>query len=145
DDDRPRRVYVMPYGLSERTCHRDLIGAAIGGAAGGLAGNQFGKGKGRTAATIGGVVIGALVGGALRHALDDADQACVGQVLEHVPDRERVGWRGRESYAVVPTRTYQNAGRYCREYQTEATISGRLQSVYGTACRQPDGSWQIIN
>src|SRR5262249_7955888 len=57
DDAGPRRVYVMPYGLSERTCHRDLIGAAIGGAAGGLAGNQIGKGNGRTAATIGGVVI----------------------------------------------------------------------------------------
>jgi surface antigen len=146
DDEGPRRVYVMPYGLSERTCHRDLIGAAIGGAAGGLAGSQIGRGNGRTAATIGGVVIGALVGGAVGRAMDDVDQACVGQVLEHVPDRERIGWRGHESgYAVVPTRTYQNAGRYCREYQTEATVGGRVQSVYGTACRQSDGSWQIVN
>jgi surface antigen len=146
DEDEPRRVYVRPYGLSERTCHRDLIGAAIGGAAGGLAGSRVGHGNGRTAATVGGVVIGALFGGLIGQAMDEVDQACVSQVLEHVPDREAINWRGRDAgYEVVPTRTFQTAGRYCREYQTRAEIGGRLQTVYGTACRQPDGDWQIVN
>lgn len=34
---------------------------------------------------------------------------------------------------------------YCREYQTTARINGALQKTYGTACRQPDGSWRIVN
>jgi hypothetical protein len=33
----------------------------------------------------------------------------------------------------------------CREYQSSAVIDGRKQPTYGTACRQPDGSWRIIN
>jgi hypothetical protein len=33
----------------------------------------------------------------------------------------------------------------CREYATTAEIGGRMQRVIGTACRQPDGSWQVIS
>jgi surface antigen len=43
-----------------------------------------------------------------------------------------------------PMRSWEVAdGRYCREYQTVATVGGRRQQAYGTACRQPDGSWQM--
>ncbi|HEX6979265.1 MAG TPA: hypothetical protein VF342_08190 [Alphaproteobacteria bacterium] len=46
----------------------------------------------------------------------------------------------------VPTRDFtQPDGRYCREYQRTATIGGRPQQVYGTACLMPDGSWQIAD
>ena len=31
---------------------------------------------------------------------------------------------------------------YCREYQRNVTIGGRVQNMYGTACLQPDGSWR---
>ena len=37
------------------------------------------------------------------------------------------------------------SGRYCREYTTEAVVGGRTKQVYGTACRQPDGSWQLVS
>ena len=33
----------------------------------------------------------------------------------------------------------------CREYQSTTTIAGQPESVVGTACRQPDGTWRIIN
>lgn len=32
---------------------------------------------------------------------------------------------------------------YCREYQQTVTIGGTTQQGHGTACLQPDGSWQI--
>ena len=32
----------------------------------------------------------------------------------------------------------------CREYQGSVTINGRQEPVYGTACRQSDGSWRIV-
>lgn len=36
-----------------------------------------------------------------------------------------------------------NHGRYCREYQTTATIGGKRERLYGTACMMPDGSWRF--
>ncbi len=33
----------------------------------------------------------------------------------------------------------------CREVQTTVTIGGKPQQAYGTACRQPDGSWRFTN
>ncbi|MGF1611509.1 MAG: hypothetical protein ACFCUQ_19055 [Kiloniellales bacterium] len=50
-----------------------------------------------------------------------------------------------DRFEVVPTRDYRTAqGRYCREYQATATVGGRPQQTYGTACLQPDGDWQIV-
>ena len=44
---------------------------------------------------------------------------------------------------VHPHRTER--GPYCREYPATAVVGGRPRPVYGTACRQPDGSWQIVS
>jgi hypothetical protein len=32
----------------------------------------------------------------------------------------------------------------CRDYTTTETIDGRPQTVTGSACQQPDGSWRIV-
>lgn len=155
DDDRdysavapPPAVVAMPYGLDQRVCYRDMIGAALGGATGGLIGSNIGKGKGRTVATVGGVLVGLFVGGRIGRNMDQLDQACAGQVLEHVPDRQTVVWQGQGEgggYWVTPTRSYDAGnGRYCREYTSDAIIAGRKQQTYGTACRQPDGTWEIV-
>lgn len=32
---------------------------------------------------------------------------------------------------------------YCREYTQHFNVGGRIQEGYGTACMQPDGSWEI--
>jgi hypothetical protein len=36
-------------------------------------------------------------------------------------------------------------GEECREYQGTAQIGESQQPIYGTACRQPDGTWRIVN
>ncbi len=33
---------------------------------------------------------------------------------------------------------------YCREYTKNVTVGRRIQEAYGTACLQPDGSWQVV-
>lgn len=33
-------------------------------------------------------------------------------------------------------------GKYCREYTESFNIGGREETGYGTACLQPDGSWE---
>jgi hypothetical protein len=37
------------------------------------------------------------------------------------------------------------AGDYCREYQKSIRVGGHIESGYGTACMQPDGSWMIVS
>lgn len=36
-------------------------------------------------------------------------------------------------------------GRYCREFQQKVTVGGKTENAYGTACRQPDGTWEIVS
>lgn len=33
----------------------------------------------------------------------------------------------------------------CREYQRQIQIDGKMQMAHGTACRQPDGSWRLVD
>lgn len=145
---RPEAVYVPPIDLSSRRCDRQTLGVLLGGAAGGALGSTVTKGDGKVAAIIGGTILGMIVGGSVGRYMDDVDQACVGQALEHAGDGQTIHWNQpdrNQRYDVTPTRTYQvSDGRYCREYQTTATVGGRVQETYGRACRQPDGSWQIV-
>ncbi len=36
-------------------------------------------------------------------------------------------------------------GRYCREFQKEIVVGGRIRNGYGRACMQPDGSWEVVS
>jgi len=46
---------------------------------------------------------------------------------------------------VTPTKTYETAAGPCREYTIDAIIGGSTEKIYGTACRQADGSWKVQN
>ncbi len=144
----PDLAYAPPIDFARGRCEHEVLGALLGGATGGLIGSQIGKGDGRTAAIIGGSILGLIVGGSIGRSMDEIDQNCVGQALEHAGDGETIRWNSPDdgtSYQVTPQRTYQvSDGRYCREYQTTATVGGRVQETYGKACRQPDGAWQIV-
>lgn len=129
-------------------CNRELVGGLMGAAAGGLVGSQIGKGDGRLAATAGGAVLGLLLGGSIGRSMDQVDQTCVGRALEQAPTGTPVAWRNPDNgrqYQVTPVRTFPTSdGRFCREYTTEVVIGGGIESAHGTACRQPDGTWQKV-
>ncbi|MGE5503504.1 MAG: glycine zipper 2TM domain-containing protein [Actinomycetota bacterium] len=142
----------LPYGFNRGTCDRGLVsgevvGDVVGGLAGGLLGSRVGRGSGRTAATIGGTLVGVLVGGSVGRSMDTIDQGCVAGGLNYLPDNRAIAWQGDggADYRMVPVRSWNQGGSYCREYQTVAMIGGHRQVAYGTACRQPDGQWQIVN
>ena len=141
-------AYRAPFGIDIGLCNRDLLGGVLGGAAGGIVGSRIGKGSGRTAATIGGTIVGVVIGGSIGRAMDRIDYGCFGQALEHAPDSRPVIWQNPSGarYQVIPHEFYENrAGRYCREFTTTATIGGRTEQIYGTACRQPDGAWELVS
>jgi surface antigen len=131
---------------------KEVVGTLAGGALGGLAGAQIGRGSGQLAATAAGALLGALLGSEVGGSLDRADQAYMRQTTQHALDEVPSGtastWRNPDSGnygTVTPTRTYQVAGgQYCREFQQTVTVGGRIEEAHGTACREPDGSWRIV-
>ncbi len=126
----------------------EQAGMVIGGILGGVLGSEVGSGSGRTAAIIAGTLAGAAIGGAVGQNMDASDRHRTAQTLETVRTGVPSRWQNPDTgneYTVVPTRTYETASGPCREYTIDARIGGRPETVYGTACRQPDGSWQVQN
>lgn len=127
---------------------KERAGTVIGGVLGGVLGAQVGEGHGRTVAIIAGALAGAAIGGSVGKSMDDNDRRKVAQTLEGVRTGVPSTWRNPDTgvqYAVTPTRTYDTASGPCREFTTEAIIGGKRETVYGTACRQQDGSWKVQN
>ncbi|MGH6960966.1 MAG: glycine zipper domain-containing protein [Dongiaceae bacterium] len=138
--------YPVPYGIDSGRCNRDVIGAVVGGVAGGAVGAGVADDDDRTVGIIAGTVVGALLGGLVGDAMDDADYACMGQAFEYARDGRPVTWQDPNgaTYRVMPQDTYEDSGRYCRKYTTTALIDGRAETVAGTTCRRPDGSWELV-
>jgi len=121
-----------------------LGGAALGGGIAALAG-------GGTGAIVGATLGGALLGGFIGNRLDARDKQMATQAAQRAFNNSQSGkptvWNNPDSGnsgSITPTRTYQLAnGTYCREYSQTITVSGEQHEAYGTACRQPDGSWKI--
>ncbi|WP_018871924.1 RT0821/Lpp0805 family surface protein [Thioalkalivibrio sp. ALJ16] len=127
---------------------QEQAGMVIGGVLGGALGSQVGSGRGRTAAIIAGTLVGAAIGGSVGQSMDEVDRLKTAQTLESVRTGVPSQWVNPDSgnqYTVVPTRTYESTAGPCREYTIDAVIGGQTEQVYGTACRQPDGSWRIQN
>jgi surface antigen len=123
-------------------------GMIIGGILGGVLGNQVGSGSGRTAATVIGAMIGTTIGGNVGRSMDKTDRLKVSHSLETVRTGVETSWKNPDTgyqYRVVPTRTYERAEGPCREYTLDASIGGKNEQIYGTACRQADGSWKVKN
>ncbi len=124
---------------------REQTGMVVGGALGGLVGSQVGSGHGRIAATIIGALAGAAIGGSIGHSMDETDRLKTAAALEDTRTGVPSAWRNPDTgyeYSVTPTRTYETNAGPCREYTIDAIIGGKREKVYGTACRQRDGSWQ---
>jgi surface antigen len=128
-------------------------GAVLGGAAGGLIGAQFGGGAGAVAATAAGALLGLFAGSEAGKSLDRADQLHAAETTQAALDGNQAGtastWIDPDSIhsgTVTPLRSYKTPqGQYCREFQQTVTIEGKTEQAYGTACRQSDGTWKIVD
>ena len=135
-------LLALSLGACESYGQKETGGTLIGAGLGGLLGSQFGGGTGKLAMTALGVVGGGLLGNSLGRSR--ASQQAVA-----APIGETITWSNPQSGnygTVTPTREgYQSTtGAYCREYQQEIVVGGQRQQGYGQACRQPDGSWQVV-
>jgi surface antigen len=149
---------VVLAGASVAACSADsgpkeVGGTAVGAVAGGLIGNAIGGSAGnRFAGTVLGAAVGGFLGNRIGAALDDEDRrrayAAQMQALEAGPSGSPVAWRNPDSgrYGnVVPGPAYQANGSTCRSYTHTIYIDGNPQTGRGTACRNPDGTWTLVN
>jgi surface antigen len=153
-----RPALILALGLSLGACAqeagpKETVGTLIGAGVGGLLGSTIGSGSGQLAAVAGGTLLGAFLGREIGASLDRADQAYADRTaqesLENSPSGQTSTWSNPDSGhsgTFTPQPAYPTAsGEYCREYQQTVTVGGETQEAYGTACRQPDGTWKIVN
>ena len=110
-------------------------------------------GKGKLAAVAIGALGGAYLGSEIGKSLDYVDRLKAGEAeqtaLEKNPAGVATSWRNPDtgnSGRVTPKPATQLAsGEFCREYEHEIVVEGRTEVAKGTACRQPNGKWRVIN
>lgn len=132
---------------------KQTAGTIVGGIGGAVLGSQVGGGSGRIVATAVGTLAGALIGSEVGKSLDKADRAEMRQAEQQAhsaPVGETIEWNNPDTGnygSVTPVRDGRSTqtGAYCREYQTSVNVGGRQEEAYGTACQQPDGSWEIVS
>ena len=130
---------------------KEEVGAIVGAGLGGLAGSMIGDGGGKLVAVGVGTMLGAILGGETGKSLDRADKLALAQAqheaLENGESGSTTAWVNPDSGhsgEIVPQPAYQQAdGTYCREFQQTIIVGAEMQAAYGTACRQPDGSWRV--
>lgn len=130
---------------------KEQYGTVIGGVLGGVLGAQIGDGRGQLAATAAGAMLGTILGSQVGKSLDKADLVYANQAFDNAhnaPMGQTISWNNPDtgnSGTYQPVRDgYASDGEYCREYQQTIIVDGRQEIGYGTACQNPDGSWQII-
>ena len=128
------------------------MGQIIGGVAGGFLGSQFGEGSGKVVASVAGAMLGAWAGSKIVQGMNAQDRAYYDSASTRAasaPIGQQITWYNPQSGnqgTITPTRAGTlSDGSACREYQQTVTIAGKTEKAYGTACKQADGSWKIMN
>ena len=128
----------MVYGPKEEAGM--LIGSVMGGALGARVGNEPGQ--------LFGMLMGGAIGASMGRTMDEIDHMNMVIALETTRSGVASEWYNPDTgyyYRMEPVRTYETVEGPCREYTMDAWIGGQLEEVWGTACRQPDGSWRIVD
>lgn len=144
-------LFLLLTGCANTTWQENkktIIGGVGGAAAGGLLASAF---DANTAGIVGGALLGGLIGGAIGNRMDAADRREARHAAQNALEKNRSGtaakWNNPDSGnygSFTPLNSLQESdGRHCREYSHQVTINGRTEQAYGTACRQPDGNWQV--
>ncbi|MGO4910353.1 RT0821/Lpp0805 family surface protein [Pseudorhodobacter sp. W20_MBD10_FR17] len=129
----------------------EAAGGITGAVVGGVVGSQFGSGDGRLVTTGIGVLIGSLIGSEIGRSMDTSDRIRADMAIRQSYSTrvgDTVRWNnqttGNSGTIVVLRDGRSTGGLYCREFQQRITIDGRTAIGTGIACRQPDGTWRIL-
>ena len=123
-------------------------GAGIGAAGGAIIGQAIGR---NTEATLIGAAVGTMLGYIVGNEMDKFDKRELNQAYEFGPSGQSTRWTNPDngnSYQVTPQPAYvspQHPETPCRLAEILATIDGKTQKTYTTACRNSAGQWELKN
>lgn len=119
-------------------------GVIAGSVIGGVVGSHLGRSP---LMVLGGALLGGYLGGQVGRDMDEMDRIRMARTLEQTPSGRTAHWvdaDGKE-WVMMPTRTYRDYGRVCRQFRTTVYMGGQPRSAVGRACRTPQGIWKIVN
>jgi surface antigen len=135
-------------------CDEKQIGTIAGAAGGAAAGRAIGgDGTGGYVGLIIGVIAGGYLGGKVADWLTNKDKEkmseTTNQTLENGKTGQTYSWVNPDSGnkgSVVAQQSYRNQdGSTCREFSSTVTsLQGENANGAGTACKQADGTWRIV-
>jgi surface antigen len=132
---------VLGATLVSACATKSQTGTAVGVGAGALVGHAVGGDVG--------MLLGGALGGVLGYtagtAMEQEDRRRIAYSLER---NEPMEWRNTQTggqYRVEPIDTRYQQGRECREFRLLAEVEGTPDEMRGTACRRPDGSWEMLS
>lgn len=134
-------------GLSGCATSREESGALTGAALGAALGSTMGEGSGKALAIFIGAVAGSSIGSTMGRYMDEQDRIRTSMIMENNRSHQATSWRNPDTgnnYTVTPVKTYSMSEGPCREFTLDAYIGGKVEALYGTACRQQDGSWKMV-
>jgi surface antigen len=139
-------------GIGGTGISKSMVGGLAGAVGGAAVGSNIGKGRGNIAAIAIGTLLGAGLGSEIGSSLDRADMSYYNRTSQMALETGQPGqplpWNNPQSGnsgTITPSNYYQaQNGQYCREYSQNINVGGRASQAFGRACRQPDGSWQIV-
>lgn len=139
-------ILLLTTSCADSTLTKGSQGA-LGGAAGGAV---IGQAVGRnTEATLIGAAVGTMLGYIVGNEMDKFDKRQLNYAYERGPSGQPVSWVNPDSgnsYQVVPQPAYTGgSNRVCRQAEIMATIDGRPETTYSTACRNNQGQWVLQN
>lgn len=99
------------------------------------------------AAMSGGLINGSIGAGLSQSEKRNALQAEY-KALEYTASGQPVGWKGDQPShygQVIAAQPYRVGSQDCRQYAQTVYAGGAGATARGTACRNADGSWSLLN
>lgn len=130
---------------------KQAVGTVTGMVLGGKVANDFAEGSRNEGLwTIVGVTLGAFLGNEVGASMDKQDallaERATKQALEFNKSEQAAVWSNPDtgnSGKVFPTYTSNQGGQPCREFTQEIRIGNKVETAFGKACRNADGSWDL--
>ena len=117
-----------------------------------MLGNSVSRGPQRGAGTAVGAILGGVLGASIGKNLNCEDRSYAVDAsyrgFEAGRPNSRYDWRSPrgDTYGYLQVGNYyqDRARGRCATYTQEIYVRGRPETARGRACRQPDGTWQMI-
>lgn len=136
------------------TPSKQQTGAGVGAVLGAALGYGLGQGhRNKELAIALGALFGAVAGDYVGAQFDERDRLMAAQNLQYSlelsPDGTTSAWQnpntGHSGHSYPTATMIADDGTPCREFTSNIMVGGEQHQAYGTACRQADGSWKIVN